>query len=46
VSLLMIPMRAAASDPFAVVEYFAFRSTLLILFLIGLYRILRNEFHR
>ncbi len=34
---------SAPSDPFFAVELYAFRVALLILFMVGLYRLLRHE---
>ena len=39
-------MHALTSDPFGAIEFFAFRVALLILFLLGLYRIVRHEIRR
>jgi hypothetical protein len=36
-------VQAIASDPFFVVEFYTFRAALLILFIVGLYRLVRNE---
>lgn len=49
-SLLAIPfylpvagVQAVVSDPFFVVEFYAFRAALLILFIVGLYRLVKRE---
>ena len=34
------------SDPFFTIEFYAFRVALLVLFLVGLYRLVRNEIGR
>jgi len=49
-SLLAIPLyllgagvQAVVADPFFVVEFYAFRTALLILFIVGLYRLVKSE---
>lgn len=36
-------VQAAVSDPFLVVEFYAFRTVLLILFIVGLYGLVKLE---
>jgi hypothetical protein len=40
---IMVP---TPSDPFFTIEFYAFRAALLILFLVGLYRLIRNDIGR
>lgn len=39
-------MHEFASDPFAVIEFYAFRVALLIVFFVALFRLVKNEISR
>lgn len=49
---VLVPFFVAAagvpvsSDPFFLVEFYAFRGALLVLFVMGLYRLVKNEVTR
>jgi hypothetical protein len=44
--MLLILLQSMSSDPFAPVELYAFRAALFILFIVGLYKLLKHEIKR
>ena len=44
--LAAVEVPNVASDPFVVVEFYGFRITLLILFFVGLFKLVRDELRR